>query len=725
MLQKLSSLIKTLKIIGYGDQSFLIVALASLSIPDTDKILKEIKNTFDLDDAKAAKISRYLALKNLSLTDSSDESSKNEAASADKMSETFLKNNNSLKKELEEAKRLWEAWGSWSESSSSNYKTPAAESDFYNNDLFSGDQSGIHPDLRDAKTGMKFSDPKVSLMSQPRDFYYLSPIDENGNLMSVDEFFSYYIKKGIVPILSTQVGSVFFENFLNTAEDIYDMDEVAVNEFIGLMKLEDSMHTMHGGESKIFNSFNVNEDVNSYEYNQNYNQMNEDELWENRKIRRHELAVKNEQDNLRSLVGEIKKLLITEREQGRLSGGVSGSELSQGQSTSVAAVDKSEDIRKIISYVFGISNEEVKTNLSESDEVYKLIYSDFSGFYTLFNMNKEEWKAIAEYIAKNNPHLFIGLRLYRIYKPEEYTFSEECLEKTTKRLPLLRSNKTGLDLFYLAKLWKELPEHFIELAADEDPKRFFESEIFKSGIASDRAIGIASKAYLGSVGGALYWFNLGISSKVPKNHFDSAVRLLAEEDPARFLAWTSKDGKRLSDFYPEEKETAEERFLDIAKDLPHEDPIVFFSPPFPGGKKLWADYYAANNIGTMEEGISIAIETAKSFIQKEGHTKEGMIFSANWMKAGLSDFPRLDEVTRLAVNILIKNLQSFVIEYGYDTSLDGAEDLNDLKEYFNKAIKNPSKVRFRDYDDKANIPVITAKIKEYLETLDNETKTRR
>jgi len=246
MLQKLSSLIRTLKTIGYGDQSFLIVALASLSIPDTDKILKEIKNTFDLDDAKAAKISRYLALKNLSLTDSSDESSKNEAASADKMSETFLKNNNSLKKELEEAKRLWETWGSWSESSSSTYKTPAAESDFYNHDPFSGDQSGIHPDLSDAKTGMKFSDPKVSLMSQPRDFYYLSPIDENGNLMSVDEFFSYYIKKGIVPILSTQVGSVFFENFLNTAEDIYDMDEVAVNEFIGLMKLEDSMHTMHG-----------------------------------------------------------------------------------------------------------------------------------------------------------------------------------------------------------------------------------------------------------------------------------------------------------------------------------------------------------------------------------------------------------------------------------------------------------------------------------------------
>ncbi len=708
MLKKISFLIKTLKTLGYHSNSPVIMALASISYPDQDEIVAALKSKFNLDDSKSAKVSKFLAIKNLSLIDpeeSENESRKNEAASAERMAESFLRNNSDLKQELEEADKLWNSWKA-SGSLQANYNSPQrpmTPEDFVNQT----DTTGIHADLNGARPGFQFSIPGIPLTSdkQPKNFHYLSPIDEKGNLMDVDEFFSHYIKMGVVPIFLSQVGSIFYEKFLNTAEDIFDMDEFAVQEYIGLMKMEESAHLNAGGSSRFFSG---KEAENPYDENPD-----DEDLYEE-KVERYRL--KQELENLKSLVGETKKSLLGAKEQARISRDpIEGVGATQTAVTNTSK-EGSDDILSIISYVFGLGPM-VKTNLREYKDAYNLIYSDLSGFYILFKSDKNGWEKIAKFIAENNMELFISLRLYRIYKPEEFEFSEKALEKSVE-------SRNGLNIFYKAKLWKELPPHFLELAAEKDPYAFFKSEIFESGQASDRAINIASTTLINHYAYsdsnlANYWIGLDISSKVPRSHFDSIIKLLAEQDPVRFLAWTSKDGKRLSDFYPEEKETAEERFLDIAKDLPHEDPIAFFSPPFPGGKKLWADYYAANNIGTMEEGISIAIETAKSLIQKEGHRKEGMIFSANWMKAGLSDFPRLDEVTRLAVNILIKNLQSFEEEYGYDTSLDGAEEqeLNDLKEYFNKAIKNPSKVRFSDYDDKANIPVITAKIKEYMDRI--------
>jgi len=240
-------------------------------------------------------------------------------------------------------------------------------------------------------------------------------------------------------------------------------------------------------------------------------------------------------------------------------------------------------------------------------------------------------------------------------------------------------------------------------------------------VADIRAIGIASATLINSyvdANLANYWLSLGISSKVPRDHFDAIVKLFAEEDPARFLAWTSKDGKRISDFYPEEKKIAEEKFSAIARDLPgeliYEDPITFFSPIFPGSKKLWADYYE-----DMEKGISIAINTAKQLLNA-GEEKK-MSFSANWMKAGLHHFIKLDEVTELVVDNFIRRLDSFEQEYGWEPSLEEAREkpgeLDYLKKYLDKAIKNPSKVEFYDYTDKASFPAILEGIREYLERI--------
>ena len=741
MLQKISRLIKSLEGLGYHRNSSIIIALSSLSRPDTDKILAALKNKFSLDESKEAKIKRYLSIKNLSLPDSEDEALKNEAASAAKTAEVFLQNNTGIKQELEEANKLWNTWESWtssgrtSEYSSDSSPMTPEENDFVNEE----DPTGVHANVSGAKPGLAFSIPGIPLTSdkQPKNFYYLSPFNDKGELMDVDSFFSHYIKMGVVPIHVNQSGSIFYEQFLNTAEDIFDMDETWVNEYIGLMKMEDSVYRNWAWQNtrKSDSRFFAGE-TNPYDDDSgmNVNEMSPDqeaEYWGDQEERNERKRLQVEQEKLRSLVGENKKNLLGAREQARISGKPE-EELTTTQTATPDVAKQMEDLRKIISCAFGIAPEEwykeLKTNLREDKDAYRLLESDLSGFYSLFQNDKKGWEEIAKFIAEKskdafNNNLFIRMRLYRIYKPEEYKFSEKTLENLIER-------PNGLDVFYKANLWKELPPHFIELVAEKDPYKFFNSEIFKSGGASDRAIGIASATLINRYVDsnlANYWLSLGISSKVPRSHFDSIVKLLAEQDPARFLAWTSKDGKKLSDSYPEERATAEENFLDLARQLPHEDPITFFSPVFPSGKKLWADYYATKSDAeqrvnsphsrTMEEGISIAIATTKQLLNTEEEKK--MSFSANWMKAGLYRFTKLDEATELVVDNLISGLQSFEKKYGYNTSLRGvredAESLNDLKEYLNKAINNSSKVEFYNYNDQANFPAILTGIKEYLD----------
>ena len=694
--------------------------LAQSGLPDSEKIANEIQINpkFNIDDEKKSRILKFLKIKNLTYGDPTGR--EGEISAALTSAKNFMDSNPDIKKELEEADKLWKTWGSWTPSArtsgySSNSGPMSPEDDFLNKE----DPTGVHANLSGAKPGHAFSIPGVPLTSdgQPKNFHYLSPMKDNGKLMDVDEFFSHYIKMGVVPINVYQSGSVFYEQFLNTAEDIFNMNESAVEEYIGSMKMEDFVYKNQTGESRFFaRKKNPNDEMSPD--NDEMSPDQEYEHWTDEQERKERKRLQAEQDRLKSLIGETKKNLLGAREQARISG-KSEEELTATQAVTPDVAKNVEDLRKIISCGFGLGHEwcdEVESEISELTDVYNLLESNLDGFYTIFQGDKKGWEEIAKYIAKkasdrfHNKYLFVRMRLYRIYKPEEYKFSEKALEN-------LIEYPDGLDVFYKARVWKELPPHFIELVAEKDPYKFFNSEIFKSGVADNRAIGIASATLINSyvdANLANYWLSLGISSKVPRNHFDSIVKLLAEQDPARFLALTSKDGKRLSNFYPKEKEIAEEGLLGMAERLPHEDPITFFSPTFPGGNKLWADYY-----GDKEEGISIAINTAKELLNA-GEEKK-MSFSADWMKAGLYRFTRLNDVTELAVNNFIWRLgTSFENEYGQEipwleNARENPEELALLKKYLDESIKNPSKVRFDDYTDKASFPAILNGIREYLE----------
>lgn len=726
MIKDLIKLANALDRHGFKKQADLVDSilrkLAQSGLPDSEKIVSEIQGNpkFNIDDEKKIRILKFLKIKNLTYGDPTGR--EGEISAAVTSAKNFMDSNPDIKDGLEEADKLWKTWGSWTPSArtsgnSSNSGPMSPEEDFLNKE----DQTGVHADLKGAKPGHAFSIPGIPLSSdwQPKNFYYLSPMKDDGELMDFDEFFSHYTKDaGVVPINVFQSGSVFYEQFLNTAKDIFGMNEEQVEkeveEYIDLMKMEDAIYKNQTGESRFFaREKNPNNEMGP---NEEYEHWMDEQEREERKI------LQAEQDRLKSLIGETKKNLLGAREQARISG-KSEEELTATQAVTPGVAKNVEDLRKIISCGFGIAPDEwykeVKSKISELTDVYNLLEYNLDGFYTIFQNNKKDWEEIAKYIAEqasdrfHNKYLFVRMRLYRIYKPEEYKFSEKALEN-------LIEYPDGLDVFYKARVWKELPPHFIELAAEKDPYKFFNSEIFKSGVADNRAIGIASATLINSYADANlanYWLSLGISSRVPRNHFDSMVKLLAEQDPARFLAWTSKDGKRLSNFYPKEKEIAEEGLLDEAERLPHEDPITFFSPTFPGGNKLWADYH-----GDKEEGISIAINTAKELLKARDEEKQ-LSFSANWLKAGLYRFPGLDEATELAVDNFIWRLDaSFEYKYGQEIprledARESPEELALLKKYLDEAIKNPSEVRFYDYTDKASFPAILTGIRQYLERI--------
>jgi hypothetical protein len=737
MFEKISLLIKTLKGFGYHPKSQLIISLASIFYPNQDDIIKILKSKFNLDDSKSNKISKFLSIKNMSIIkpeDYNNESRKNEAETAKMMSQAFLRNNSNLKQELEEADRIW---NSWKESGPPKISDDYSGGTEYSGDFVNQSDPGeVYPDLSGARPGFNFSIPNEPLNSdkQPKNFYYLYPFDENGELMSVDDFFSFYIKKGIVPITSTGHGSIFYEQFLNTAEDIYNMDEVAVNEQIGLMKMEDSMHE----KSRIFEDLSNNYDADPYNFD------DDSEYEEHKSL----IKAKKDKDKILSMIGNFSKNLLNSNVQGKISDIAGNGDISSGQRSEVGANKSSladrdaihKEIASILAPESIDDNEYVKSHLEDID-AYNIISSKPNEFLSLIKADKKGWEMIAENIANNNPTLFIGLRLYRIYTPEEYSFSEKCLEKTTKKDLLgkmfgKKYNQRGIDLFYSAKLWKEVPPHFIELVADVDPKRFFETDELVE-MASEKAVAIASKAYLETTDyKAFDWFKFNkkfkileriskVSEKVARSQFDRASTNLADEDPARFLAFVVKDGKRLSDYNPHLKDIALENMINMAVNLPYEDPITFFSPIFPGSKKLWADYYdmelSSDNETqyeerTREEGISIAIETALKLLNKEE-----MAFSVEWLKAGLHRFTLLENVTDLVVKNIINKCLSIKDEDGelldYKPMLDEPEDIANIKAYFNNAAKNPDnvyKVNFDGYSDKSSYPTIISAVNEYL-----------
>jgi len=473
MIKDLIKLANALDRHGFKKQANLVDSilrkLAQSEVPDSEKIANEIQNNpkfnFNIDDEKKKSILKFLKIKNLTHGDPTGR--EGEISAALTSAKNFMDSNPDIKKELEEADKLWKTWGSWTPSGrtsgySSNSGPMSPEDDF----LKKEEPTGVHANLRGAKPGHAFSIPGVPLTSsgQPKNFYYISPMKENGELMIFDEFLSHYIKEvPVVPINIYQKGSVFYGHFLNTAEDIFNMDESAVNEYIGLMKKEDSAYRNFGEDSRFFaGEKNPNDEMSP---DQEY------EHWMDEQEREEREILQAEQDRLKSLIGETKKNLLSAREQARISG-KSEEELTATQAVTPDVAKNIEDLRKIISCGFGLGPDEwydeVKSKIGELSDVYNLLEYNLDGFYTIFQSNKKDWEEIAKYIAEkasdrfHNKYLFVRMRLYRIYKPEEYKFSEKALEN-------LIEYPDGLDVFYKARVWKELPPHFKELVAEKDP----------------------------------------------------------------------------------------------------------------------------------------------------------------------------------------------------------------------------------------------------------------
>jgi len=727
---RLSKLITALTIIGYDKSSELLLSLASISYPDNKKIMDQLWNTFDLDKPKAVRIFRFLGLKNLSLTDSTDEANKNEASAATKQVTEFMSNNQDIKDELSEAQRLWETWGTWdplkktvpqSETTNTPPRSAPPEDTFYEDDPFKGPD---HPDINGAIPGKKFSNPYSSLV-ESGDFYYISPLDGSGNMMSVDDFFEKYIKMGVVPITSGSGGSIFYEMFLNTAEDIYDMDQGWVSEYIGMLKMEDSVYGQAtGGQSRIFN--------NGQEEEEEYDPWEEEDRWEEEKERQRIKGVTSIADTIKSdklkLSQQALKISQDKAANPETQGEISGLEES--------IADGTKNIFDEIAGAFGLKEEKnpfydsetvgwgslswedqrksgewqkaQKTYLEPSD-IYKIIAADLKTYNTLFRANKELGLECAEYIAENNPPLFARLRLHKLYEPESYEFSEKSLERLVS--PPLGSTgawnslaSEGLDVFYGGEIWKDLPEHFLELAAKQDALKFFASSAFKTGATNHRSIEIASAEYLNREESALAWFKLGIAGKLPKRHIDVAMRILAEQSPAHFLSLSTKSGKKFCDLYPRFKEQALDGMKQESYELANNDPITFYGNVIPEHDKTWADYFPKRQ----------TILAKKSFASKLSDS-ESSEFAVKFILAGLCQRKDLAVEAKIAVNVILNDFGE-TYDYGIENDdLINGENLETIRSVVNDVIESPEDYDY--FDRPKETLALFKKIKKYLSVI--------
>jgi len=304
----------------------------------------------------------------------------------------------------------------------------------------------------------------------------------------------------------------------------------------------------------------------------------------------------------------------------------------------------------------------------------------------MFKANKELGMECAKYIAENNPPLFARLRLYKLYEPESYEFSEKSLERLVS--PPLRSTSAwhnlaseGLDVFYGGEIWMDLPEHFLELAAKQDALKFFASSAFKTGATNQRSIEIASAEYLNREESALAWFKLGIAAKLPKSHIDVAMRILAEQSPAHFLSLSTRDGKKFCDFYPSLKGQALDDLKQESYELANNDPIAFYGRVISDRDKTWADYFPKTQSTLAKKSIAAMLDSSNGEYKEE---------SIKFMMSGVAKRKDLAVEAKIAVNNIFNN-SDVASDYMIETDdLINDRNLDRMKEMINDVIESPA-----------------------------------
>lgn len=504
-LAKVANRLDSLGLTKEADFLDSIICKIAATIPaDIDKIIMQLKSSMNLDDAAAKKIKKFIALKNLTLSPNA-----NEAASAERNADNFIQKNQDIKTQLEEAARLWDTWDSWSGTlNQGTTDAPAASWDA------EGWEKESYNDPR-VKPGMRFSDPKIPLTKQVGTFDYLSPFDEEGNLMDFDTFVETYVKKGVVPVnLSSSTKSMFFEYFLNTADEVYDMDETAVDEYIGMMQMEDSIYKdLSGGKSRFFgedeDEVRQDEQVASGTYGWSEEDRTSERYRNEQKKRIKSLSEQIKNTNLLgaqskkeiSGPGRESDQMSVEKSNANVTGNNPAEEKLLNEILSALELGEGEPKKIFGEYVEGL----------RQTDMYKIMSSDPETYYNLFLNNKEKSEEIAKEIAFFNPQLFARLKLFRIWNPDQYEFSDNSLvalieDKRTSYA--LDRSVNGATYFFKKELWKDLPEHFSELAAYRVPYSFFSSTLFNSGKATKRVMALASKSWLEGSMDPKYWLNL-------------------------------------------------------------------------------------------------------------------------------------------------------------------------------------------------------------------------
>jgi hypothetical protein len=97
-----------------------------------------------------------------------------------------------------------------------------------------------------------------------------------------------------------------------------------------------------------------------------------------------------------------------------------------------------------------------------------------------------------------------------------------------------------------------------------------------------------------------------------------------------------------------------------------------------------------------------------------------MEFCAEFLKQKLHRLPILAELSKLVVQKVLRNSDSLerIFEQDYGDAYDGDDD-NDIymqrvKKYVKKAVANPGKTSFYDYEDKANFGAVWLGVQEFL-----------